>query len=147
MWTEHCEYCLQIDLKKKPFFSSTPCVCVCVHSLTHMHVHTCLCVYTGLYKCEYRVQRLTLGVFLDCSLLYGLRQGPSLSLELTSSARLTGQSDLMIHPSPQHTRWSYTCIPSLSPAFSTGAGESNSSLHADVALCLLNYLPSLTNLV
>jgi hypothetical protein len=74
------------------------CVCACVYVYVSVftHKHACvhmLCVYTGFHKCKYRVLRLTLGVFLDCSLLYDLRQGPSLRLRLTSSASLARQQD------------------------------------------------------
>lgn len=55
-----------------------------------MCVSICMWMYVHIYACECIGQRLTLGVFLNHLPSYFLRQGLSLTLELTDLARLAG---------------------------------------------------------
>lgn len=58
-------------------------------------------------------QRLMLGVFLNQSLLYVLRQSLSLNLELRNDSRLASQQapEILMFPMPQSLAL-YTCIAS-----------------------------------
>lgn len=66
------------------YFWCSVCVCSCVPS------HTCLHVYVFLEVA------MMLGVFLDCSPPYFLRQGLLLSLELSILARLQGAAGIWL---------------------------------------------------
>lgn len=64
--------------------SSLPFVCVCVvYMYACICVGTCVCRYVCMYACK--VTKLTINVFLDCSPLCFLKQGPLLNLELADS--------------------------------------------------------------
>lgn len=74
-------------MTQSPYKALTLCV--------QMYVYTCSCVWEHVHVC---VQRLTLGIFLDCPPLSLLRQNLFLSPEFTVLASLATQHALGIHP-------------------------------------------------
>jgi hypothetical protein len=66
------QFCILEDVELQIPCTDEVCVCVCVCT----HAHKCACMYI---------------IFLNCSLPYILKQGLSLNLELTDSAKQQAQ--------------------------------------------------------
>lgn len=99
------------------------CVCIYIYSV-YFCLYTGLCVWT--HAC--RALKLTLGFFLNCSLLYWQRQGLSMNLESPITSSLASQLATRIH---------CLCLSGAGlqnaamPAWlSQGSGDLNSSPHA-----------------
>lgn len=91
--------------------------CLCAHLYTHI----------GLPMC--RSQRLILNVSLHFSPHYAFRQGISLILRITDSARISGQWSSEILPSLPSQSWDSRQAPWTS-AFNSNAADENTSLQA-----------------
>lgn len=103
-------------------------MCTCVCTCVHVYCGVCTWVWADMWK-----SRGGHWVF-HCSLPYFLKQGLSLSLEVTSSARPAGQRGLRIRLSPPPQGWG-TDVNYHSHLF-LSAGHLDSGLHT----CMISVL-------